>query len=198
MMEPADLRRLIQVAPPQLKAMVLLGLNAGYGCDDVARLPISALDLKGGWCTFNRPKTEIFRRCRLWAETVEALKQVIAERLEPATDAVKDLVFLAPCRFTKKGIAWLVNDRANPVTLRFAALLKKAGLHRPQRGFYDLRHIFLSIADGSKDVTAVSLVMGHAERGVSSNYRERSRFDDSRLTAVSDYVHHWLFNSEKE
>ena len=41
-------------ANPQLRAMVLLGLNCGFGNTDIANLPMKALDLKSGWVDFPR------------------------------------------------------------------------------------------------------------------------------------------------
>jgi hypothetical protein len=45
--------------------MMLLGLNAGFGNNDCAALPISALDLDAGSVDFPRPKTGIARRAPL-------------------------------------------------------------------------------------------------------------------------------------
>ena len=72
MLEADELRQLLDAADVQLKAMILLGLNAGFGNNDVATLPLSALDLDAGWVNFPRPKTGIARRCPLWPETVDA------------------------------------------------------------------------------------------------------------------------------
>ena len=43
--DPADLRRIIEAAGIQMKAMVLLAINAGLGNSDCGQLPIAALDL---------------------------------------------------------------------------------------------------------------------------------------------------------
>src|SRR5262249_29759770 len=83
MLEAADLRKLIKAASVPVKAMLLLGVNGGFGNHDVATLPMSALDLDRGWINYPRPKTGIPRRCPLWPETVEALRTTIAERPEP-------------------------------------------------------------------------------------------------------------------
>src|SRR5262249_18056736 len=80
MLEAGQLRRLLEVAPLQLKAMTLLGLNCGFGNSDCSCLPLSALDLAGGWIDYPRPKTGIPRRCPVWPETVAALREVIAAR----------------------------------------------------------------------------------------------------------------------
>ena len=49
-------------ASAAMKAMVLLGLNAGFGNTDCASLPRSAVNLDSAWLTFPRPKTEVQRR----------------------------------------------------------------------------------------------------------------------------------------
>jgi len=71
-LEAADVRKLLEAADPQLKAMILLGVNCGFGNHDVATLPREAIDLDGGWVNYPRPKTEVDRRCPLWPETVGA------------------------------------------------------------------------------------------------------------------------------
>ena len=59
-----------------LKAMVLLGINCGFGNTDCANLPLTALDLDRGWLNYPRPKTGTNRRCHLWPETGAALRNV--------------------------------------------------------------------------------------------------------------------------
>jgi integrase len=55
MFEAPELRRLIVAAGVPLKAMILLGINAGMGNNDVGMLPLSALDLQRGWIDYPRP-----------------------------------------------------------------------------------------------------------------------------------------------
>ena len=70
MLEAADIRGILDAAPMPLKAMVLLGINCGFGNSDIHALPLTALDLDNGWMRFPRPKTGIDRRAhsgpRLW------------------------------------------------------------------------------------------------------------------------------------
>ena len=80
MLEADELRRLLNAADVQLRAMVLLGVNAGFGNHDCATLPLSALDLGAGWVDFPRPKTGVGRRCPLWPETAAAIRAALAER----------------------------------------------------------------------------------------------------------------------
>ena len=73
MFEASELREILDAATQPLKAMILLGVNCGFGNADCGTLPLAALDLTGGWVNYHRPKTGITRRCPLWPETVEAL-----------------------------------------------------------------------------------------------------------------------------
>jgi len=134
MFEAADLRKMIDAAGVQLRAMLLLGINAGFGNADVGALPMDALDLDGGWVTFPRPKTGVMRRAALWQETVKAIKAALAKRPTPRTDAAAGLVFV-----TKYGIGWAKSDCDNPISKETAKLLKKLGLSRPGLNFYALR-----------------------------------------------------------
>ena len=74
-----QIRKMVKVAEPELRAMILLGINCGFGPKDCCTLPDS--DVQRGWQTYARPKTEVERRCPLWAETTEAIKAVACKPL---------------------------------------------------------------------------------------------------------------------
>ena len=99
--EAAEIRSLLDAASPAMKAMILLGVNCGYGNGDVAKLPTKALDLKAGWVTFPRPKTGVPRRCHLWPETAAAIKAVLAQRPKSSSPTAAGAVFL-----TVRGNRW--------------------------------------------------------------------------------------------
>lgn len=189
MLEPDQLRRVIEAAPVPLRAMILLGLNGGLGNFDCASLPLPALNLGTGWLDYPRPKTGIARRVPLWPETTVAIRDAIAKRPVPVDDESKDLVFL-----TAIGTPWIrptADYRSDHLTKRFIELLQKLGLHRKGFGFYTLRHVFRTVADAARDPVAIDLIMGHADHTMGGHYRER--IDDSRLVAVTEYVRSWLF-----
>jgi integrase len=170
--DAAEVRALLDAASPQLKAMILLGINAAFGNHDCATLPTSAVDGKGGWVRFPRPKTGIERRCPLWPETVEALRAVTAK---------DGFVFAMKC-----------SRRANAVTRAMGRLLHNLGINgRRGLGFYTLRHTFRTIADSQRDFPAIRIIMGHADGSIDDAYREH--VDDARLKAVTDHVRNWLF-----
>jgi integrase len=192
MFEADELHRLLDAAGVQMKAMILLGVNAAFGNTDVASLPLSAIDLDGGWADFPRPKTGIARRCPLWPETVAAIRDALAVRPEPKDEADGGLVFI-----TKYGHRWVRTEglrRApvNSVGLEFGKVLQTLGIDgREGRGFYALRHTFRTIADPARDPIAIDLIMGHADHTMGGHYRER--VEDGRLRAVADHVRQWLF-----
>jgi integrase len=182
-----EVRRLLRVAGKPMKAMVLLGVNAGFGNSDCANLPQTALDLEGGWIDFPRPKTGIQRRCPLWPETVAALKAVLAKGRVAKDEADAGLVFI-----TKYGESWAKETTTNPVSQEMRKLLRELGINgRKGIGFYTLRHTFRTVADEAKDQPAVDFIMGHEVPHMSAVYRET--ISDARLKAVTDHVHAWLF-----
>jgi len=182
----AEILKLLEAASLPLKAMILLGVNCGFGNSDVSDLPQLAVDLEKGWIEFPRPKTGIERRCPLWPETVAALQSAITERPKPQSESDKDLVFI-----TTFGNRW-VQGATNSVGLEFSKLLRKLSINgRKGLGFYSLRHTFRTVADSTKDFPAIRLIMGHVDSSIDAVYRET--IDDSRLIAVTEHVHTWLF-----
>lgn len=194
MLEADQLRKLIEAAGVPLRAMILLGLNAGYGNHDVATLPLSALDLKSGWLDFPRPKTGIDRRCPLWLETVAAIREVIAARPAPKEEADTDILFLMP-----SGRRWVrlsEKSRTDDLSVAFCKQMKTAKVHRDGIGFYTLRHVFRTVADAARDPVAIDLIMGHSDPSMGGHYRER--IDDTRLNVVVDHVRSWLWPKPKD
>jgi hypothetical protein len=119
-----EVRRLLDTAGQPLKAMLLLGINCGFGNADCGRLPRAAVDLEAGVIDFPRPKTGIPRRCFLWAETVESLKEALAGRPEPKSAEHAGLVFL-----TQRGGCWAKDTNDCPVAKETAKLLHRLGIN---------------------------------------------------------------------
>jgi integrase len=184
-----EIRRLIGAAGTSMRAMILLGINCGFGNADCGNLPLSAVDLEGGWVDYPRPKTGIARRCPLWPETVQAIREALAKRPEPKMTEHAGLVFV-----TKRGQPWDKGTSANPVSEETAKLLRRLAINgRKGLGFYTLRHVFRTVADEAKDQPAADYIMGHENPSMAAAYRER--ISDERLKAVTTYVRGWLFGA---
>src|SRR5262249_15043655 len=188
MFEADELRKLLDAASPAPRAMILLGLNCGFGNHDVAILPEERVDLKAGVVDFPRPKTGIDRRCPLWPETVTALRDVLATRPAPTTAEARGLVF-----YTRNGRGFLAPGERNWMR-EVSNLMRQVGIHKQGRGFYTLRHVFRTIADEVPDRAAIDRIMGHADHTMGGHYTER--ISDVRLKAVTDHVRAWMFCKE--
>ena len=190
MFEADELRTILDAASQPLKAMILLAVNCGYGQSDLASLPIAVVDLDAGWIDFPRPKTGVHRRCPLWPETIETVKEWMKRRPEPRDTADRRAMFI-----TKYGARFSnVGSNDDPIGKEFSKLLKRLSLKRFGVNFYALRHGFETIAGESRDQVAVDYVMGHARDDMASLYREA--ISDDRLRAVVSVVHQWLFATE--
>jgi integrase len=187
--------------------MLLLGINCGFGNTDCGKLPKSAIDLETGWLEFERPKTGIMRRVKLWPETVEALRVVLAKQIPCKNATHAGLVFrtrlgqpwvrfdLSVERDEETGKMSLTARSDDAIAKTMRKLLDKLGIYRPGLSFYTLRHNFETIGGGSKDQVAVDAIMGHADGSMAAEYREQ--IEDDRLEAVTDHVRRWLFPEAK-
>jgi integrase len=202
-----EIRSMVETANPVMKAMVLLGINAAFGNSDCSDLSQSSLDLKGGWVDYPRNKTGIERRCKLWPETVAALREAIALRPEPRSKDDADCVFLTSRRnrFVRTTEVYTTDEQGRKVLKAanitdevgpaFGRLLTTLEMKKDGINFYSLRHTFRTVADASKDFPAVRLVMGHVDSSIDAVYRES--IEDERLVAVANFVRNWLFSGEK-
>ena len=190
----ADLRRLIDAAGPQMRAMILLGVNCGFGQTDCAQLTRQVLAARPGWLDFRRPKTGTPRLCPLWPETAAALEAVESVRPVAARPEYDRLVFLS--RSGRPWVRVLESKGENPgcrvdrVGQDFATLARGLGI--AITGFYALRHTFRTVADQTLDPVACGLIMGHVDDSMAGQYRERVA--DERLLKVTDHVRTWLLD----
>jgi integrase len=184
LMTPEQIRKLLGKADPVVKACILLAANGGIGPLDLARLPITALDLDGAWLNYPRHKTAIPRRIPLWPETVAALREVFAVRHQPQAGQ-EDYLFLR-----LRGQAFL-DKEGELIGKEFREVAKRAGVKG--HGLYDLRRGFQTIGERSKDTIAVSAIMGHAPKAGDMAAVYRQEIDDDRLQAVVNVVRDWLF-----
>jgi integrase len=180
-----QIRALATEASEKLRAMILLGVNCGYGNGDCAKLTKGTLDLDGGWATFPRPKTGVARRNPLWPETVAALRAVLAARKLPRHPADAHRVFI-----TKYGQAF----RPCAIGFEFEKLAERLGYSRDEVDFYDLRRTCASIGVQVNDDDAVRTLLGHQRKADDMlGVYNRMAVSDDRLRRVTDHIHAWLY-----
>jgi integrase len=165
----AQIERLLQHASVQMKAMIWLGLNCGFGCTDCAELQWKNLDLKNDRVIYPRGKTGINRNFRLWPETIQAIKDVpragervfYTSRSNPWVRTIRTV--------QKDGTGKLTKD--DGITKQFSKLMKKAKVTAPKGvGFYTLRRTAATLAARFKDPFAVQHLLGHADLKMATTY----------------------------
>ncbi len=129
---PEEIRKPLEHGTINMRAMVLLGVNCALGNTDLALLPITAVDLTGGWLDYARAKTAIARRIPLWPETVAAIKAVLAVRRTPKSGGDSALLFVSP-----HVLSYIGGAKGYRVHGEFLPIAKKAGV--VGRSFYDLQ-----------------------------------------------------------
>ena len=164
-----EIDKLLAIADAQMKAMIWLGLNCGFGCTDCAELQWKHLDLVNGRVVFPRRKTGIRRDLPLWPETIEALKAV-PERGKLVFYTSKGNPFVRDVSRTDSNGQEKYSP-LNSITTKFSRLLKKAGLDVPKgTSFYALRRTAATMAAQSGDPFAVQRLLGHANLLMATRY----------------------------
>jgi integrase len=181
-----ELRGILKASTQPIRAMILLGINCGFGQTDIANLPTTAIDFETDWVSFPRPKTEIDRRCPLWLETLDALREAAKHRGQPKDDSDADCVFIT--RNRNRFVRMTPNDaptkraRVDTVAPGFKRLMDSLGING-RHGFYALHHTFETIGRESRDQVAVDAIRGHSDPSMAANYRHP--ISDERLQDVS-------------
>ena len=107
--EADQLRTLIDAAGVPLKAMILLGVNCAFGNADVANLPLSAVDLDGGWIKFPRPKTQrqsVANDHPLLTETDKSVMELAKNKALAAEEKMQRIIAISNDALTWKSPKW--------------------------------------------------------------------------------------------
>lgn len=164
-----QIQKILNIADTQIKAMILLGLNCGFGCTDCAELKWKNLDLENMRVNFPRGKTGIGRNLVLWPETVEALKEISKNGELVFHTAQGNLWVRAIEGVDKYGNKKFTKEDA--VSKQFSKLLKKTDIKTEKGvGFYTLRRTAATMAARSGDPFAVQKLLGHADLKMASVY----------------------------
>ncbi len=180
-LDPKDLRTLIDAANPNLKAALLLGLNCAYINCDVCALTVEKASeaVASGWLGGRRNKTGVTRLAMLWPETKQAIQSVLDSH--PGTKAE---LFL-----NDRGRPW-VAKQTNTIARELRTLVEEIGIPLT---FARLRHYFQTIGEErTLDLVAVRHCMGHADRTISQVYRDRVL--KGRIENVCNAVRTWYLS----
>lgn len=198
-----EIRRLLDVAPPVLRAMLLLGINAGLGNTDIGNLPASCVDLERGWLDYARVKTGVQRRCPLWPETVEAIERAVEEMARhrrPRSTAAKGLLFVTRTGLPYTRAEYHSSRNGKPQVVMHDAVasaiqkaMKKADITLKGLGFYGLRRSFETIGAETGNQVACDHIMGHVPHTSDMGAVYRQHVAESALRQVTDHVRQWLF-----
>ena len=164
----AQIRKILQAADPVDTALILLGLNVGFGNMDIGVLKLNDVNLDKGIISDRRHKTGTPRDFVLWPETVAILGTYLAiYRGKPRNEDFSEFFFLG-----RQGnpMCWEYLDekekrhRSDAIKNRFDKLCKSAGVSLPYgAGFYILRHSYATlIGEESSDAREVQAAMAHS------------------------------------
>ena len=207
-----ELDRLLSVAPPQFRALILVGVNCGLGPADLGRLRWRDIDMGTGELDMPRGKTGADRRGYLWKRTRRALERVQTlkhNRLAIKRDGQDALVFV-----TRKGLpmyreveTFKTDDSGNKVSsgvkvsqavsITFGRLVERAKLAGVGVTFYRLRHTFKTLGKQANDRDALDLAMGHIQPGIGKVY-DHEEIGLDRLRRVSVAVKRRLWPKVKQ
>jgi integrase len=180
LMTAEEIRTLVAGTSDQLSAMILLGINAGFGPGDCASLTVEAVDLAKGEHRFARPKTEVQRRCILWPETCSALAKIIGDRTS------------GPMFLTAVGNTWHGKGKASPISHEFRKACRRLGIYRNNATlFYSLRRTLGTIGVMANQPVALSHILGHAPSGNDMASVYRQKVFRQQLQIVADFMREW-------
>ncbi len=166
---PDQIRSLLEHANNQMKAMIWLGLNCGFGCTDCAELLWDHLDLEAGRVNFSRTKTGVERNLPLWENTIFALKRIPRKNERVFNTSRGNKYVRIEQKINSDGTTRTIFY--NSISKEFSKLLKIAGIETEKRtGFYTLRRTAATLAAQSGDPFAVQRLLGHADLKMATTY----------------------------
>ena len=163
-----QVRQIVKSANGELRGMVLLGVNCGFGPKDCCDLPTTRIDLKNGWHNFHREKTGVERRCPLWPETIKALRGA-----------------------TNNGSVFASKWNRRNIAYHFRKLVDDFYV-KDVTQFYSLRRTFETIATTSGVSQAViDAIMGHVPASDDMSAVYRQKIFNEQLLQCSNHVRKW-------
>ena len=185
----SEIKSLLSVCNPQYKLAVLLGINCGFKFSDTESLKLEDVKLSKdrNYIQNLRPKNQQPRIAPLWDETMDAYQEYLNVRPSPVSEKASAFVLI-----THSGESVYRPHGSNSAARYFKRKMESLGLFKPGRGVSHLRHTHRTVADECLDLKAARTIMGHAG-GIDEVYANPNDMNFSRLVAVTDTVHDWLY-----
>lgn len=174
-------------AGPQLRVVILLGINCGFYPGDAAAIPLDRLHLDGPipYHDFRRAKTGSRRMAALWPETVSAIEHYRDNCRRPVDPSERRLLL------TRNGRAYTRISGPNQLADKFSRVA--GGLPRGV-SIGSLRHTYATVVDTVPDQAMIDLTMGHTSKSLQRRvYRQLNLNELQRLEGVATTVRRWLY-----
>ena len=163
-----EIHALWNAADPRLRCWMALGLNCGYGQQDISDLRVDEVDWANGQIDRLRSKSGVQAKHRLWDITLDLMRGHRAPNTRNG-----DRIFI-----TKKGnpLVWghITDGRlrqSDSVRCWFWRLQRELGINGG-RGFYSLRRTGATLIE-QIDPAVTEMYLAHAERGMKQAYAQR-------------------------
>lgn len=197
----ASFRNRMIVGSLLFRACTYLAANTGAYSKDIAAVRFIDLELADRYLERKRTKTKALWQAILWPETVDAIKEYLAVRPEPAQEEYRDLVFLSsegqPVNLDREkkdaNGNYSHTNRKDILKARMRRLLSDLGCKDKGLNFGAWRHTFRSLASSAMGLRredlerfdAINRTMAHRIPGSANNYVHLRR---EQLKPVADIV----------
>jgi integrase len=200
-----EVNKLIKLATPLHRGLILMAVNTGLGVADIARLRWRHVSMETGELNMARGKTGVDRKGYLWKRTRKALAKVSGlahNRAAIEREGDDALIFITrkghPMyrEVEKKDDAGRVKrvQVHNAISGTFGKLVDRAELKGLT--FYRLRHTFKTLGKRARDPDALNLMMGHKDGSIGGIY-DHEEIDPARIRRVAMAVKRALWPKPK-
>jgi len=200
-----ELDRLLNLAAPLHRGLILMAVNTGLGVADLARLRWRHVSMETGELNMARGKTGQDRKGYLWIRTRKALAVVSGlphNRAAIESDGQNALIFITRLgqpmyrEVEKKDGAGRVTGVQvhNAISGTFGKLVDRAGMEGLT--FYRLRHTFKTLGKRARDPEALNLMMGHKDSSIGGIY-DHEEISPARIRHVALTVKYGLWPRPK-
>jgi integrase len=155
-------------ASNRTRCYMALALNCGYGQKDISELRMGEINWQGKYIERDRSKTGIRARHKLWAITLQLLKENcnVKAKADERVFTNKNGLPLARTKIVDGRL-----KKSNAISNAFFRVRQKTGINEG-RSFYSLRKTGASLIE-QIDPAVTEMYLSHAENGMKKVYTRR-------------------------